>query len=298
MVVQSRSFVSRLEDSLIALILGLLAISCLLPFLHIIAVSFSETRFATANLVRFLPRGFTTIAYEQVFATNAFLRAFLVSVFRVVAGTSLNIFLILLTAYPLSHSAKTLKGRTAMVWFLIFPMLFNGGLIPTYMLIRNLGLIDRYAVLILPTAVQMFSVILMMNFFWSLPDSLYDAALMDGAGHLTILFKIYVPLSMASISTLTLFAMVMHWNEWFTGLIYLNDQKKFPLQTYLRTLIVELDWQAFEFVDEEEAERLAKISDRSFKSAQIMLSTVPILSVYPFIQRHFVKGIVLGALKD
>jgi putative aldouronate transport system permease protein len=295
MVVRSKTLGARSFDVFNYIFLAALALTCMLPMIHILAVSFSESSAAAANQVKFLPVGFHTVAYEQVLKSKGFWSAFLVSTARVVAGASLNMLLIFLLAYPLSKEPEEFKGRNVFMWLLFFPMLFNGGLIPTFLLVRNLRLINSFWSLILPGAVPIFSVIILMNFFRRLPKSLYEAALIDGAGHFTVLFKIYLPLSMASIATLTLFSMVGHWNEWFSGLIYMNNSTRWPLQTFLRQLLVNVDYSR---ITKDDLANLEKLSDRSFKAAQIFIATFPILCVYPFLQKHFVKGIVLGSVKE
>jgi len=285
----------RFSSLIVYSILMLLALSCVLPIIHVVAVSFSDSAAATANKVRFIPVGFNVEAYRYVLSNNNFFNAFTISVQRVVAGVFVNIFLVMITAYPLSLEKGKLKGRGLIIWFIFVPMLFSGGLIPTFLLIRDIGLLDNFWVLILPGALPVFSVIIMLNFFRTLPKSLHEAALIDGASHFTILFKIYFPLSMASIATLTLFSAVGHWNEWFSPLIYFFDSSKWPLQTFLSRLLVSIDYTR---VSVHEIELLKRLSDRSFKASQIVFTTLPILFVYPFLQKHFVSGIVLGSVKE
>ena len=161
-----------------------------------------------------------------------FVRSFLISVLRVLTGTSLNIVLIILTAYPLSKSPQVFKGRTILIWFFVFAMLFDGGLIPSFLVVRSLGLLNTLGALILPNAVPIFSVILMMNFFRDVPKELEESAVIDGASHWRVLWHIYIPLSLPAIATLTLFSAVNHWNAWFDGLIYMTDTANYPMQTF------------------------------------------------------------------
>lgn len=295
MVIEDKSIGSRIIDTINYLLLAVLGLSCLLPFIHIIAISFSSSAATTANLVAFWPKGFNTESYRMVFMSGAFMRAFWVSVLRVIAGTALNIIIITLTAYPLSREASDLKGRNIIIWFFIFPMMFGGGLIPFFLVVQQMGLVDKFWVMVIPGAVPIFSVIMMMNFFRGLNKSLYEAAIIDGAGHMVILSQIYIPLSLPSIATLTLFAMVGHWNDWFTGLIFLNDMNKWPLQTYLRQQLITVDTRNLRA---EDIERLMRLSNRSLKAAQLFIATVPILCVYPFLQKYFVSGITLGSIKE
>lgn len=273
-------------------VMGVVAILCVLPMVNILAISFSDQGEVARGDVYLLPRGFTIDSYRIVFGLGAFLRAFWVSVQRVVVGTAVNIVLTLLLAYPLSKSARVLPGRNVAMWALVFAMLFNGGLVPTYMLVRNLGLIDSFWALIFPTAVPLFSVILIMNFMRSLPMSLEEAALIDGAGYFQVLWRVVIPLSAPAIATITLFSAVNHWNEYFTGLIYMNRASNYPLQTYLFGMTAQRD-----ITSVEQALLYARVSERTIISAQLFVAMIPILLVYPFLQRHFVKGIVLGSVK-
>jgi putative aldouronate transport system permease protein len=276
-------------------ILACLGLSCLLPFVNLLAISLSSSAATTANLVTLWPIGFQIDCYKMVFASGAFMNALNVSLLRVIVGTAINLFFIIITAYPLSKEAREMKGRNVIMWFYVFPMMFSGGLIPYFLVVNQAGLINKFWVLVIPGAVEVFSIIMMMNFFRSLNKSISESAMMDGAGHLRILTTIYVPLSMPSIATLALFAMVGHWNDWFSGLIFLNDMRKWPLQTYLRQQLITLDLR---LIKPDDIKALVKLSNRSLKAAQLIVATVPILCVYPFLQRYFVKGITVGSVKE
>ena len=174
-------------------------------------------------------------------------------------------------------------------------MLFNGGLIPTYFVVLKMGMINRFWSLLIPLLpTQVFNIILLLNFFRRVPVELEEAAFIDGAGHLQILWRVYLPVSTAAIATISLFVLVFHWNEWFFGLIYLHDPRKVPLATYLRTILIDLTSVDLDYADEE---FFKFISDENSKAAQIFIGMVPILLVYPFLQRYFTKGLVLGAVK-
>ena len=181
------------------------------------------------------------------------------------------------------------------MWFLFLTMLFNGGLIPTFFVVLKMGLINSFWSLLIPMLpTQVFNIILLLNFFRRVPVELEEAAFIDGAGHLQILWRVYLPVSTAAIATISLFVLVFHWNEWFFGLIYLNDPRKFPLATYLRTILIDLASVDLDYAGEE---FFKFISDENSKAAQIFIGMVPILLVYPFLQRYFTKGLVLGAVK-
>ncbi len=293
-MIRDKSAFSLFFDSFNYVFLTGFAILCLLPLAHILAVSLSGRAPATGGFVSFWPIDFTLENYEEVMGSPTFVRSFLISVARVLSGTSLNIVLIILTAYPLSKTPRVFKGRTIFIWFFVFAMLFDGGLIPSFLVVRSLGLLNTLGSLILPNAVPIFSVILMMNFFRDVPKELEESALIDGASHWKVLWYIYIPLSLPAIATLTLFAAVNHWNAWFDGLIYMTDNANYPMQTFLRTVVVEYDLTNVG-IDPRDLQRL---SDRAIRGAQIIVATVPILVVYPFLQRYFISGIKLGAVKE
>jgi putative aldouronate transport system permease protein len=276
-------------------ILTLLALMCLLPFIHVWAVSFSSKNAVMSGFVLLKPVNFTTTAYQYVLERRQFWDAFSVAVRRVLIGCSINMILTITLAYPLSKESSRFFGRTAYVWVFFFTMLFGGGLIPTYTLIKDLKMLDTVWALVLPGAVPVFNVVLMLNFFRQVPSELEEAAYIDGAGHLRTLWSVYIPISVPSIATMVLFSVVGHWNAWFDGLIYMNHTSNYPLQSYLQTVIISftqttdlnmMDWK-----------RMEMLCERNLKSAQIIVGTVPILMVYPFLQRFFVTGIVLGSVK-
>ncbi len=271
-----------------------LSIICIIPLIHILAVSFSGKAAANANLVGLWPVQFTLDAYDKTLANENFLRALWVAVQRTVFGTALSMLIVVLAAYPLSKEKRQFKRRNLYTWFFVFTMLFNGGLIPFYMLIQELNMMNTIWVLILPGAVSVWNMILLLNFFRGVPKELEEAAFIDGAGHLRTLFSIYLPVSLPALATLSLFAMVGHWNSWFDGLIFMTDHKNYPLATFLQTIIVQQDFSKVTVRPED----LENISQRTVKAAQIFIGMAPILLVYPFLQRFFVKGIVLGAVKE
>ncbi len=286
---------SRIFELLNNTLLALLALLCAFPFVHLLAVSLSDSAATLANRVTVVPIDFNVEAYGKVFGNTAFFQAFGVSVLRTVTGTAINLLLILVTAYPLSKTAQEMKGRNTIIWFYIIPLLFNGGLIPYFLIVKSMGLIDSFWSLVLPSAVQIFNILMMMHFFRGINKSMIESAMMDGAGHLTLLFRIYLPVSMASVATLSLFAVVFHWNDWFTGLLFLNDNKLWPLQTYLKQMIVTIDVSK---LTKDDLALLGKLSNKSLRAAQLLVATVPILLLYPFLQKYFVSGITVGSVKE
>ena len=218
----------------------------------------------------------------------------LINVLAVSLSSSNAAVVIILTAYPLSKEKDAFRARGKYAWIFIFTMMFSGGLIPTYMTIRYLGMLDTIWALVLPGAVPIFNVVLMMNFFRTIPHEIEEAAFIDGAGHFTTLLRIYLPLSLPSLATVSLFVIVNHWNSWFDGIIYMNHTYNYPLQSYLRTIIINPDLQS---MTSSEQLVMREISERTFKAAQIFLAAVPILCVYPFLQKYFMTGLTMGSVK-
>lgn len=284
--------VFQLFNYLFLIALGLL---CLMPFVNIIAVSFSESSAVVAGKVTFWPVGFTLKSYQYILNNAVFLRTFGNTLVRVIGGTLLNMLLTIMVAYPLSKDVAKLRARTVYVWIFVFTILFNGGLIPWYMTIKMFGLIDSPLALILPGAVPVFNVILLLNFFRNLPKELEESSFIDGAGHWTTMWRIYVPISMPALATVLLFTMVTHWNSWFDGMLLMNRVEHYPLSSYLQTVVIQMD---FSHVKQEDVQMMGEISNRTSKAAQIVVGALPILLVYPFLQRFFVKGIVLGSVKE
>lgn len=285
----------RIFQAVNYIILTIVTLTCLLPMLHVLALSFSDSVSATANKVLFIPKGFNLAAYQTMFSNPIFLNSFFVSVFRTVVGTAINLFVTILAAYPLSKENSELRGRKWISLFFIIPMMISGGLIPNYLLVNSLGMIDSVWSLIIPGCLPIGNVVLMMNFFRGINKSILEAAYIDGASEFSILTRVVLPLSTASIATITLFQMVAHWNDWFGATIYINDNRKWPLQTLLRQMLKSIDISTF---GADTISQLRLLSDRSFRGAMIIFATIPILCVYPFMQKHFVAGITIGSVKE
>lgn len=276
--------------------LGLLlvAICCILPIWHVLAVSFSAKSAADGNLVALWPVAFTTVAYEKTLSNPIFLSSIWVSVLRTVIGTAITLTLASLAAYALSKETHVFKMRNVYAWLFVFTMIFNGGLVPFYVVIQKLQLVNTFWVLVIPGAVNVWLTILMLNFFRGVPKDLEEAALIDGAGHFKTLLKIYLPVSLPALATLGLFSIVFHWNSWFDGLLYLNNKADYPLATFLQTVIVQRDMSSMSFNPKE----LELISQTTVRASQIFLGALPVMIIYPFLQRFFVKGLVLGSVKE
>lgn len=267
---------------------------CLFPLIHVLALSFSSAPAANAGEVVLLPIGFTLKSYAYVAAKAEFFNAFIVTLERLAIGIPLSMFLITTAAYPMSKPSRTFRLRPVFIVFYLIPMVFSGGLIPWYMAIRSLGMLDKIWALVLPASFNIFNMILLLNFFRSLPKEIEEAAFIDGSNHFQSLWHIYIPLSKPAIATILLFTMVTAWNSWFDGLILMNNPKHYPLQSYLQTVVIVPSLTA---VSSKQFEELREISDRTTKAAQIFVATVPILLVYPYLQKYFMKGIVLGSVK-
>lgn len=285
---------SRIFTIINGLFLVLLALMCVLPLVNILAVSLSSNAAATAGLVKLWPVEFTLKSYEYVAKRAAFWRSLGVTLLRCLLGVSLNVLMCILTAYPLSKDNQKLRARTVYTWFFFITMLVSGGMIPNFVLVGQLGLRDNILSLILPGALPVFNLVLMINFFRQVPIEMEEAAMIDGASHVKILAQIYVPLSKAAMATISLFCMVNHWNAWFDGMIYMKSPEKLPLQTYLRNVILKMDMSQ---MTGDDYGLLQMLSNDSIKCTQIVVAVIPILCVYPFLQKYFVKGIVLGGVK-
>ncbi|MDR6551677.1 carbohydrate ABC transporter permease [Paenibacillus qinlingensis] len=275
-------------------LLILVSILCILPMLHIFAVSLSGKTAAESNLVTLFPIDFNLDSYVKTFQNDNFLHAIQISVWRSLIGTVMAMMVTVLAAFPLSRSAIEFKPRNFYVWFFLIIMIFDAGLIPHYLLIQKIGLVGSFWVYILPHLLNVWNIILMMNFFRAIPKELDEAATMDGATSFRIFFSVYLPISMPALATLSLFTLVGHWNNWFDGMLYMRSPEQWPLATLLQTIVVarDLSKTGIDFED------LELLSNRSVKAAQIFIAMIPILVVYPFLQRFFVKGMVIGAVKE
>jgi putative aldouronate transport system permease protein len=228
------------------ILLAVISVACLLPLLHLLMVSLSSTAPANAGLVTFWPIGFTVEAYAKTFTNVNFLTSLLVSVKRTVIGTGLGLLVNATAAYALSKETRVFRGRNVYLWYFVITMLFSGGLIPSYILILKLGLMNHLLALILPGLVAVYNMILLLNFFRTVPKELEEAAFMDGAGHLRTFISIFLPVSLPVIATIALFTMVGHWNSYFDGLIYIKNSENLPLASLMQTIIVQGNTTSFD----------------------------------------------------
>ncbi|CAM4137447.1 carbohydrate ABC transporter permease [Paenibacillus alkaliterrae] len=269
----------------------------IVPFIHLLAVSLSSNTAAMAGEVKLIPIGITLDAYDYLIHKVEFLRSLVVSLKRVVLGTAINMFLVFITAYPLAKSTEQFRARTAYVWFFAITIFLGGGLIPTFIIVKETGLINSIWALILPGALNVWNMIMMLNFFRGIPKEMEEAATIDGAGHWVLLWKIYLPVSLPSIATIGLFTVVGHWNSWFDGILYMNSPENYPLQTYLSTLITAMNAQ-IQSISVEQLKALENLSEKTLRTAQIFMGALPILMVYPFLQKYFIKGMTVGSVKE
>ena len=297
-MVQKKGIFSNIGKGAIYLIVFLLGLICLLPLLNIVAVSFSGSAAVAANKVGFLPVDFTTAAYEKILGDDQFWRSFGISVIRVILGLVLNLVLIALMAYPLSKSKREFKGRSIYMNMLIFAMLFNGGMIPTYIVVKNLGLLNTVWALVLPGAVPIFSVIMVMNFFMGVPKALEEAAVIDGATPFQVLTRVYLPCSKPVIATVALFSIVGNWNDFFSGLIYMTKVNNYPLQTYIQSLSVKLEDMLNAGGSLSSLVNIMDVSSQNLNAAKIVVSVIPLLMIYPLLQKYLITGIVVGSVKE
>ena len=279
--------------------LGILAIICIIPFLHLLAVSFSSDEFTATGSVFLVPKGVTLQAYEYLIAKKEFFSALVISVLRTTSGTALSLVIIVLSAYPLSKTNGKFKGRTCVTWFFLITMFFSGGLFATYFLYKQLKLLNNFLVFILPGACDVWFILMLMNFFRGIPPALEEAALIDGARQFTVLFKIYLPLALPSIATIILFTAIGQWNSWFDGIMFMNDPSDYPLQSYLYNMIISSDptKQSNFTMTPEQLEAMKNIGGKNLQAAQIFLGLLPIALVFPFLQKYFISGITVGSVK-
>jgi putative aldouronate transport system permease protein len=270
------------------------SILALLPFLYIVAGSFASTYEFRTRPFFIIPQTFNIQSYMYVLGSSRLLKSILISVYRTCLGTLVNMFFTLTLAYPLSR--RYLKGRKTVLNLILFSMFFSGGMIPTYIVVNALGLIDTMWSLVLPGAISAWSLIIVKNFFQEVPAGLEEAARIDGATDLQILLRVVLPLSMPVIATFSLFYAVGHWNAFFDALIYLRDANKWPIQVMLRQMITVAMQGIFGDAQTIDA-NIGSVPEDGVKMAVIVVSTVPILMIYPLLQKHFTKGVLVGAIK-
>jgi putative aldouronate transport system permease protein len=282
-------------DTVIAIILGIMTVAAVFPFYQVVLLSFADMASYARHPLYLLPYCFDLTGYKTIFEDPMFFTSLGVTVFITVVGTTINMFLSVMGAYVLSR--KYLIGRKLFLNLIIFTMLFNGGLIPTYLVIKNLKLVNTIWAMILPCGISTYYLIIMKNYFMSLPDSLLEAARLDGANEYHILVKVVLPISVPFMATFILFYAVERWNEWYLANLYINKSALYPLQTYLRNVLISMS-NTLNDIAKQFMQGHAKVNSTAVQMATIVVATVPILCVYPFVQKHFVKGVMVGGIKE
>ena len=282
-----RGFSDKFFDAVVYVILALVGLAAVFPLLYVVSVSltpFGEVLRQGGFVI--IPRSITLDAYRQFLSRSDIARAFGVTAFITVVGTIINLVLTTLIAYPLSK--RNLPGRGFFLFFVVFTLLFSGGIIPTYLVVKGTGLIDTVWAMIIPNAIWSFNVLVMKSFFEALPEELFESARLDGAGELRTLWQIALPLSLPVMLTVGLFYAVGHWNEFFQALMYVTDRTLHPLQIVIRGILQQS--QSLESAE-------SMVPTATLQMAAVVLASLPILLVYPFIQKHFTKGVLLGSVK-
>lgn len=293
-MIEERTIATRVGNGLNVFLLIMITLLCVLPVWYTFVISLSDKASVAAGQVFVWPKGFNLGSYQLIMEDGQFFRSFWISVQRIVYGAAITFFVVLLMAYPLSKTSKEFKPRNFFMWLLVFCMLFGGGLVPWYMTMKNLSLINTIWGLVLGGGLPVFNVILVMNYFRNLPKEMEESALMDGAGPWRILFGIFLPLSTPVLATILVFTIVGHWNEFFQALVLMTKNENYPLQSYIRQVALVIDPSK---MDADAAKRLTTLSNQTLNAAKIFISMLPLLVIYPFLQKYFVKGITLGSVK-
>ncbi|MZQ86694.1 ABC transporter permease subunit [Paenibacillus sp. 5J-6] len=287
------TFGERVFDGMNSLIMVVLILATLYPLLYILFSSLSDgNRLISFDGILLWPQGFSLDGYKAVFSNTTFLHAFKNTFFVLFVGLAINLTLTSLGAYVLSRD--DVKLSKPIMFFIVFTMFFQGGLIPFYLIVKSYGITNTLWALILPSAISTFNLIIMRTYFQALPKELEESAFLDGAGHFTILFRIFLPLSMPVVAVMILYYGVGHWNSWFNAMIFLRDQSLFPVQLVVRNILLEND--SANMIGTTTLTHSQSVSE-TLKYAAIIVTTLPILVLYPFLQKYFVKGVMVGALK-
>lgn len=296
-MVGSKSLKNRIIDAILAVVLSALAIVMLYPMLYEVFVSFSEAgELVKARGILLHPLGFTFEAYKIVFGIKNIMVGYGNTLFVMIVGLAINLTMTSLGAYFISRKSSQVKLLKPIMVLILFTMYFSGGLVPTWLTVKNLGLYNTRWALVIPNAISTYNMILLCSYFKSIPDSLEESVRIDGGGHFTILFKIVLPLSKPAMAVMFLYYGVSHWNSWFNAMIYLRNEALYPLQLILRNILVEgsalnTNSSSVSAMNYEEMEK-------SVKAAMVVVSTVPFLLIYPFLQKYFQGGLMVGSLKE
>jgi putative aldouronate transport system permease protein len=287
-----KSWGSRLFDGINGTLLLLFGVITVVPFIHVIASSFASQAAYLKSTFMLFPTEFSLKAYQYIFSTDVLPRSLMITVFITVAGTLINLIFTSVMAFSLSRN--NVHFRKTIMFLIVFTIIFQGGLIPSYLVVKELGLLNSFWALMIPGAISPFLLIILINFFKNLPDGIEESAKIDGCGDLRLLLQIILPLSKPALATLTLFFAVGHWNTYMSALLYLNEPVKWPIQVLLRQIVLV---STAGLVDQGVVQEAYTIPPDTIRMAVIVVATLPILLVYPFLQKYFAKGILLGSLK-
>ncbi|MGG1517944.1 carbohydrate ABC transporter permease [Paenibacillus oryzisoli] len=290
-MVEDRSLLGRTFSIVNYLLLTIIGLITIIPFVHVVAGSFTTSAEIAAKKFVLLPTDWSIEAYRFIFSTNTIFKAMGVSIWTTLAGTIFSMIVTALMAYGLSR--RDVDGRKIIMFMVVFTLLFHGGLIPTFLVVKELGMIDSYWALIIPSSISGFNLIILKNFFQNIPEGLEESAKIDGCSDFGILFRIVLPLSMPAIATISLFYAVTYWNTYLNAILYLNESAKWPIQVLLRQIVV----LASGLDVSSDLDSVTPPPAQSIKMAVIVVSTIPILCVYPFLQKHFAKGALIGSIK-
>lgn len=291
-----KSWKSRLFDAVVVLLLIILGLSCLVPLLHVLALSLSSKNAAISGKVYLWPEELTFTPYKMLITDNRYLRALAVSFERVFLGGSINLVMTVITAFVMSQEEKDFPARKYYMWLLLFAMLFGANMVPWYFMIKATGLMNTIWALVIPGALPIYNAVLVMNFFRNLPKEIKESALLDGVNPVQMLVRIYLPLSLPALATVTVFSVVGHWNDFFNGMLLINSPQKVPLQTYIQSLTINTMETSNTSLTPEELAALSSL--KTFNAAKIIVAALPIVIFYPFMQKFFVSGLTLGSVKE
>ncbi|CAG7600396.1 hypothetical protein PAESOLCIP111_00392 [Paenibacillus solanacearum] len=285
-----------LSGALIHLPLLLLALATILPFYNVLITSFADPASIAKQRLYLIPTSFSAVSYQTLLNGSFVGRALANSLMVTVVGTLVNMLVTSCGAYALSK--KEMPGRRFLMVAIVFTMLFSGGLIPYYLTIKNLHLINTYGVMILPVAVNTFFLIILINHFRSIPPELEESAKIDGANDIYILFRIVLPISKPTLAAITLFYAVSRWNEWYLAMLFVNDPKKYPMQLFLRNMLIDITKMRRDDMGSAMVSQLSEIYPDGLKMASVIVTMLPIMLVYPYLQKYFAAGVTLGAVKE
>ena len=295
-MVENRTKTAKVANAIIYALLALVALSCLYPLWYTLCLSISKKSAVDAGWVSAYPIGFSLANYKKIVSDSVFLNSVWISVRRVLIGTPLTLAVIVLVAYPISKSARSFRGRNFVIWLLVFCMLFGAGLVPWYISMVKLKMINNFWGLILSTGLPIYYVILVMNFFRSIPKELEEAAIMDGAGQWRLLIDIVLPCSLPVLATITLFVGVNYWNEYYNGMLLSTTDTFYPLMTYIKSLVIPINTSVSMTPDQ--LKEMAKLSNDGLNAAKVFVALVPMLVIYPWLQKYFISGIMIGSVKE